>query len=76
VSDRPGSCDPESEKDDVAGHVRDENVTEFEVAGRVDQPGDNGEDQEQRRKRAVLAAARRPNRLGYLFPDARGQASS
>ena len=44
----------EPEQHDVAGHVRDEDVTERDVAHRVDDPGHRGESEEQERQRAVV----------------------
>jgi hypothetical protein len=51
--DAAGSGDPEAEEDDVAGHVRDEDVAELQVARCVDESGYHGQREQQRRERAV-----------------------
>jgi hypothetical protein len=35
--------DSETEKDDVAGHIRDKDMAEPQIADRIDQAGDNGQ---------------------------------
>ena len=59
--DAAGSGDAEAE-DDVAGHVRDEDVAELQVAGRVDESGDHGQRQQQRREWTVRTVRTRPER--------------
>ena len=43
------SRDGEAEKHDVAGHVGNEYVAKVEKAGRVDEPGDDREQEQKRR---------------------------
>ena len=50
----------EAEEDDVAGHVGDEDVAQGDVADRVDDAGDDGQQDEQQRQRAVTGSAPRP----------------
>jgi uncharacterized protein (DUF427 family) len=45
-------------------------VTEPEVAGRIDEPGDDREHEHQRWQRAVTAVARRVQRVENITPDA------
>jgi len=49
----PAPADPEPEEDDVAGHVRDEDVAELQVARCVDESGYHGQGEQQRREWAV-----------------------
>ena len=48
-------CDRESQEHHIAGHVRDEDVTEQQVAERVDQTRDERQAEQQRRERTVPA---------------------
>ncbi len=45
--------DGKAEEHDIAGHVRHENVPQFEIADGVDQSGDAGQDKQQRRQRTI-----------------------
>jgi hypothetical protein len=55
---RPGGR--EAEKDNVAGHVRDEHVTELQVRDGIDDAGDDRQQDHQRGQRPVRASGRRP----------------
>src|SRR5207248_4063336 len=50
----------EPEEDDVAGHVRGEDVTEREVTDRVDESRHCGESEEQRRQDAIRSGRVHP----------------
>jgi hypothetical protein len=47
--DAAGSAMPKPRKDDVAGHVRDEDMAELQVARCIDESGYHGQRQQQRR---------------------------
>ena len=59
----------EREEHHVAGHVGHEDVPEDQVAERVDQPGDRGQRDQQRRQQPVLGAPGRRDRLPGVSPE-------
>src|SRR5882762_1594414 len=64
-----GSSDTKPEKDDVAGHVCDEDMAELQVARCVDESGDHGQRQKQGRKWTFPTVRTRPKCGCDLLPD-------
>src|SRR2546423_72457 len=66
------TCRPrerESQEHHIAGHVRDEDVTEQQVAEGVDEAGDDRQPDQQRRELAVPAGATGDDRLSYFVDE-------